>query len=441
MTQSTEALTYRDFLKAVREDKDGRWPDWLRQSREAAYERFQTLDFPSRKTEAWRYVNLEPVLNHPYHLPKVGAETLVPTEMKKYEIAGPNALRLAFVNGIFSEKLSTHKNLPAGILLEPLSLAVQKSHPALKDHLSRIDETEGNIFALSNQFSFEDGVFLEVDENTVIDRPIQLLFLGEGNSVASSPRIIISLKRNAQASVLLHTDSLPLRQYFINALAEVELEQNAILHCVNFQSESSSAFNFLTVRAALHQASRLHWISVSRGGAVIRNDIHVEYEGEGASCKLDGLAVLSNESRVYNYVTVRHKQARGTSRQVFKNILAEKSQAEYSSIVHVLRDAIECDTDQLDRNLLLSRDARAFTRPQLKIDTDNVKSTHGAATGQWVGEELFYLRSRGLTEKLAKFVLTHGYAREIIEKIEIPALRHAIDREIHLELDHILENQ
>jgi len=128
-----------------------------------------------------------------------------------------------------------------------------------------------------------------------------------------------------------------------------------------------------------------------------------------------------------------------TSRQHTKNILADKTQAEFTSLVHVFQDARKSDTDQLNRNLLLSDSARAFTRPQLKIDNDDVKCSHGASTGQMVGDELFYLRSRGIDKKLASYILTYSFADQILSTLPVDSIRATLEGEVHKELDRILE--
>jgi len=112
---------------------------------------------------------------------------------------------------------------------------------------------------------------------------------------------------------------------------------------------------------------------------------------------------------------------------VYKNILGGAAQAEFNSLVHVFRGANKSDSQQLDRNLLLSDKARAYSRPQLKIDADDVKANHGAATGQLEQNELFYLRSRGLDKDYARFILTYGFAREILDKIEPVSLREKLE--------------
>ena len=137
-------------------------------------------------------------------------------------------------------------------------------------------------------------------------------------------------------------------------------------------------------------------------------------------------------------MTVRHKVPGCISRQYYKSVLAGESQSEFNSLVEVLPGASKSDSQQLNRNLLLSEGASAFSRPRLRIDTDDVSANHGSATGQIEEDELFYLQSRGLSEKKARAVLVEGFAEEIAGEINEKSLKSNLETMIHRGIEELM---
>jgi Fe-S cluster assembly protein SufD len=209
----------------------------------------------------------------------------------------------------------------------------------------------------------------------------------------------------------------------MNTVVEFVLAPNSSVTCSFHQNSKEQAVQFLNVRAQLQEGSRLDLTGITTGGSMTRNDIHVDLDGAEAFCSLAGLSILEQRSQAFQHVTVNHRYLNCTSRQVYKNILAGESVAEFNSMVHVWRCAKKSDSEQLDKNLLLSDTARVYSRPQLKIDNDDVRASHGAATGQMEKEELFYLQSRGIPKDQARYLLIYGFAQEVLQKVQPETVR------------------
>jgi Fe-S cluster assembly protein SufD len=220
---------------------------------------------------------------------------------------------------------------------------------------------------------------------------------------------------------------------------EVELRvgPHAELDVVFFADPPAGANEKLAVRAFVGEGARLGVVAVDVGRGGARRDIEVVFEGPDGSAALRGLAVLGGEGQVRNATVVRHRSPRTTSRQVFKDILGGRSQSQYDGLVHIHREGAGSDSDQLNRNLLLSDDARADSRPQLKIDADDVKATHGSTTGQLPPEEVFYLRSRGLDPQAARALWMHGFAQDILQEIPAPEVRRDLEARVRNELERV----
>ncbi len=415
--------------------------EWLKQTRATAFERFHELDFPTKKDEAWKYANLNPLLKTSFSTATKKEQIEIEPQAIESHFLTKGSHRLTFINGISSPQFSSADNLPEGVKLQSLAEALVEQPEWVQAELKSGLKEELNPFASINTFSFQEGVCLTIADDVVVDLPIHLLFAGVGKdqSLANYPRVILSIGNGAKVNLLFDSIGITASSRFSNSLLDLHLGRNSRLDFVLLQREEAKAFQFFTTRARLQEGATLDYVGYSRGGEILRNEAVIDFEGENAFADLRFLSVLSEKTKFYNHIVMNHKVPGCTSRQLSKNILADKAQTEFNSLVSVFRDAQKSDTDQLNRNLLLSDSARAYSRPQLKIDADDVQCAHGAATGHLVGDELFYLRSRGIDKKLASFLLTYSFADEVLNSIPFPELRYFLENEVHHELDSILE--
>jgi Fe-S cluster assembly protein SufD len=192
-------------------------------------------------------------------------------------------------------------------------------------------------------------------------------------------------------------------------------------------------------RFFLKKHSSLNALSFAQGGDSYQQESIVSFEDEHGFASLKGLNVLSGKSRIIQRATANHLKPHCASRQFYKNILSDDAKSEFDSLVFVDKNAVKSDSRQLNKNLLLSDKAQADTRPQLRIDNDDVSCNHGATVGQMEKDELFYLRSRGLKEEFARFILTYGFAEEILEELKPDYLREQLDRIVKDEIQKALK--
>ena len=401
-------------------------PGWLAELRTQAYERFKQIGFPTKKLDVWKHTPLEWILGVPFVSGDGGMPEKSDVSFLKnlFSLTPEHENRIVFINGVYSARYSSARSLPQGVVLGRLAESMGRWPDKVRSYLAPRLSIETNAFSLVNTFSFKDGVFVYMPHDTAVKRPLDLFFVTlptDGELRVFYPRILIVLEDRATAEIAVNfTGDAPAR-YFNNAHAEIHLGQGAVLHYSCVQRESKQAFSLLSNHFTLKKESVLDALSFNLSGRLVRNTHEVEFTGEHASASHKGLSVLSGESQAFHYALVEHAAPRCVSRQYYKNVLADKSQSEFNSLVHVHSGAERSDSNQLNKNLLLSDAARCYSRPQLKIDADDVVCTHGAATGQFNQEELFYLRSRGFSEKEARSMLTVGFAEEILEAVE-PAL-------------------
>lgn len=408
---------------------------WVEELRQKARGLFESKGFPDRHWESWRYLSLGKLLETPFHKPSAlpaSAESGHPG-LNDY----PN--RLVFVNGLPEPRLSS---LLPGVLEVSSLRAALAAQPGLQSFLGQNIETEENPFVLINTFSFEDGALIRIPKGKKAAEPLHLFFLTmpEAGPVASASRILVIAEEDSEASIACHfygNDRKP--GAFENIAAELYLARSARVNWVSLQTQNAAEGTlFLNARAYLKADASLDMVTFSRGREVTRNEVRVDLEGPRAVCHLNGLAVLSGASRVYSEITANHKSEGTISRQFYKNLLDGSSQAEFNSLAYVFPGAQKSDSNQLNKNLLLSDDARVYSRPKLKIYADDVQASHGSANGQSDTQELFYLQSRGLDRKTARFVLAYGFAEEILNQIPLRNIREQLESEVHSALESMI---
>jgi Fe-S cluster assembly protein SufD len=173
------------------------------------------------------------------------------------------------------------------------------------------------------------------------------------------------------------------------------------------------------------------------GGPLVRDDVHVLFDGEGGEAVLDGLFVVSGQEHVDHHTSLDHAVPGCQSRELYKGILAGRGHGVFNGAVIIRPDAQKSDSAQQNPNLLLSDDATIDTKPELQIYADDVKCAHGATVGQLDADALFYLRARGIDVTAARALLVHAFAREVVERIGHAGLRQDVDAWIEARMERL----
>ena len=418
------------FKQAVRHDE----PAWLRNYREASLAQFKEAGFPTVNEEEWKYTNVAAIVKSNF-VPVIQANgTALTSEQLREWIYDEAAVRLVFVNGLFRSDLSAIDDLPTGILAVPVEDAVNDTRfeEMLRSLFERRLKAANGFVALNNAL-FAGGLFLQLERNAQAVRPIHLLFVTEivnGKAPAASPRVIVNAQPDSSATIIESYASAGDAAYLTNAVVDFEIEDSAQIQHYKVQRESAHGFHIAATAANLGPKARYETTSINLGGAISRHNIDIVMDHEGAVCAVDGLYMVEGSQHTDTHSVIDHRQAHCTSRQLYKGILDGKSRAVFNGKVFVRHGAQQTDAQQTNKNLLLSKDAQVDTKPQLEIDADDVKCTHGAAIGQLDEDEMFYLESRGINPALAKNMLTYGFAEEVIEKIRVDSIRRELDEAV-----------
>lgn len=399
-------------------------PAWMAERRQAAAELIAGRGFPTRKDEDWRYLPLDEVLAQSFELP-AGRKGALDEARRLLETtsAGLGTSRLVFVNGRFSPPLSRRGSLPPETRLCDVSTALAEPR-AWPLSTSGVTASRHAFGALSRVLSV-DGAFLELPPATSVDDPIELVYLTvpDGRRLLVTPRTVLHLGEGSRATVVETHAGEPGAGYLAVAATEVHLDPGARLEHYRLQLEPDDALHVSSLEARQRADSRLRSHLVALGGHIARHEVDVLLEGEEAEVDLDGLYLPSGDQYHDQPVLVDHAAPRCASRQRYAGVVDGSGHAVFNGHVVVRPGAAGTDARQSNANLLLSERAEVDTRPRLEIFADDVACSHGATVGRLDADALFYLRSRGIPEPVARAVLVEGFARQMTERIELDPLR------------------
>ncbi|OYT73381.1 MAG: Fe-S cluster assembly protein SufD [Chloracidobacterium sp. CP2_5A] len=390
--------------------------DW----RGAAFAAFERRGIPTVQEEAWRYTNLAPLTKQAFRLATADGLDAVALERSIPFFDESATTRLVFINGVFQAALSDVSGVPAGVEAAPLDDSFQPT---------TFGETP--FRALNAAFS-RAGVRIRLPRGKAVAAPIGLFFVTAPtvDFTMTHPRIIIELDEAAIATVAeVHTvlcdeeGRFGAHPYLTNAVADIHLGQSANLTHIKLQTEGAQAYHIADLQAVVGRGASFTSHAHALGGLLSRQELHARLTDEGGECRLYGLQAVAGRQLADTHVVVDHAAPDCASEILYKGVFDGQARGVFDGRVLVRQGAQRVNSVTTNKNLLLSTTARADTKPQLEIFADDVKCGHGATVGQLNQDEIFYLRSRGLTAAEARRLLTFGFAREVSEKLPIPSLK------------------
>ncbi|HEX7020824.1 MAG TPA: Fe-S cluster assembly protein SufD, partial [Gemmatimonadaceae bacterium] len=403
-------------------------PAWLQSVRRAAFDRFAALGFPTTKNEDWHYTSVAPIAEHEYTPLTIRSGDVGSADLARFGFGSADWYTMVFVNGRYAAELSDLQHLPSGLKVWDLASAWTAA-PDVVDRISKLASYDTQSFTALNTAFMYDGAVVQIAKDTTVDRPLHLLFIADATAAKGMmhPRNLILAGRNSNATVLESYVSTSDALYLTNTVSEVSLADGATLRHYRMQREGARAFHVGTIEVT--QARDSHYLSFSfaSGAALSRTNVYTTLDGAGAGATLNGLYMLDGEQHCDHQTQIVHAQPNCFSRELYKGILDDRSHGVFNGKVFVHPIAQKTDGKQTNNTLLLSDTAQIDTKPQLEIFADDVKCTHGATVGQIDQTAMFYLQSRGVGREYARRLLTYAFAADVLETIEVAALRDALE--------------
>ena len=363
----------------------------------SALEQFKTQGIPTKKNEDWMFTSIGKNLSPRFFTRSSEIVHDLPKEV--IDRRGMVILN----NGVFNRHQSV---LPEGVVID-------QQRPSDK-FFDTFDALNFGV-ALS-------PVFLKIQKNTVLDFPITIVHMVDdlGVNKIVSPRLTIVAEAYSKVSIaeIFTSTQNSIFQYTTNSSTNFTLQHNAYLEHVKFQSEASAATHIGLTTATVASNAQFKSMTIDLGILVSRHNIEVSIDGSGADAHVNGLYALSKSEHADIFSSIQHKVGHTTSEQLFKGIMAGESHGAFTGKIEIFKDAQLVNSNQLNKNLMLSKKAHINTRPQLVISADDVKCSHGATIGQLSEDEAFYLESRGIKKDKAKRMLCHGFAADVLFRID-----------------------
>ncbi len=430
---------YLDAFAAFERTHGSAWRPALRHLRKAAIARLDALGFPGPRDEEYRFTPIQPLLQTPFQMAAANVHDRVDDCVAlKHAIEIPDAIKLVLVNG-FLARTSALQDLPKGMSIGSLAKACSEQADLVESHLGKYVKVDRMPFALLNTAFFQDGVFIHLPAQCVVERPIHLIFLSTAEQPqVNYPRQLLIAEKGSRATVLETHLSLDNGVPFTNCISEYLLDPSANIDHYQVQQTSRNGFHFSTQFARLTQGSQYRSHLLQWGGKLVRNDVMAVLDGADAECTINGLVHVDGQRLIDHHTVIDHAQPNCPSHELFKHIVDGDGQAVFNGKIFVRQDAQKTDAKQTNQTLLLSPNGRVLTKPQLEIFADDVKCTHGATVGQLEEEALFYLRSRGISQEQAQSLLTFAFANDIIHRIQLLPLRSALEHQL-LAVHHLPE--
>lgn len=357
------------------------------------------MDFPNSRQEAWKYTRLNRVA-------KINLESTQTSLIDWSSFAMvKDAYTIVFQNArcIYSSPV-----LPKG-----LSIKIG-SQIASTDWLASINE--GHVAKL-NVAHAQNGCVINVSDGIQVDKPIQVIFISDGPKQPNFWRNQLQLGVGANANIHIGYFSNNALDAYSNVNWSILLNQNSRLVLTKVQNSSDANYHFSTENISQLKDSNFTLNTVTLNGAFVRNDVLVNVEGENCETHLNGAYILKENQHVDNHTTVDHIFPNCNSFELYKGVLDEKSTAVFNGKVFVRPNAQKINAFQSNANVLLSNDAAVNSKPELEIYADDVKCSHGSTTGQLDEEAVFYLRSRGISEAVARQLVVAAFMQDVFSKV------------------------
>lgn len=397
-------------LQAAATAPDAPW------NRTGAREALASVALPDRSVESWKYNNLSAV----YGLSVALAEE-ADLETAGELAAGVLALKasvVSFVDGRYNAALST---LPESVEVVAFSEANSHQRAIISARLGTQAHVEGHAFTLMSEALAEDGVLIDVKAGQAIDTPLHVMNLCTRTGT-SAPRVLVSVAANARLTLAEHHLSVATVDTLSLPVTELHIGANSEVHHYRFSLCETGSRQIGRVAAHQSDDSRYHAYLVALGGDFNRLDFGLDIQGRNCDSQLYGLYMCRQSEHTDIHLAVEHAVPHCNSREVFRGVAAERGKAVFNGRIHIHRDAQKTNAELSNRNLLLSRAAEIYTKPELEIYADDVKCAHGATVGQLDPEALFYLRSRGTPLETAQSLLSYGFINEVLLAMPNPEI-------------------
>lgn len=384
--------------------------NFLEPLRAQARQSLAQAQWPTRKTEAWRYTPLRALTRQDWQSP-------IDAALPHWEALPVASLDFVFVDG---QLVSRPETLPKGLVAAPFSELTDQQQAQLLQRLNQV-KPERHLFGQINDALLVDGLWLDVAAGAQIAEPIRVLHLGQSEQAQVNSRLLLSLGAQAQAHLIEEYQGTVSQWH--NSFVEIILAENASLQHQGLYLQSQASLLLAGWHASLGKAAELNSLTIALGSELKRLDVDLVHADQHAHARMDHLYLLRQQDLFDLHSCVEHAQPNGKTDQRVRGLIADRARAVFNGRIHIHQDAQKTAATLNTRSLLLSDQAEVDAKPELEIYADDVTCAHGATISQMDRQALFYLQSRGLSHNQAQSMLSLGFLQELLDPVAQPALR------------------
>ncbi len=387
--------------------------------RDAAFEQFRSLGFPSRKVERYKYTDMQALFAPDYGLNLNRLEIPVnPYDAFRCDVPNLSTMLYFVVNDAFYSKVLPKGNIPVGVVIGSLK------EFATSQYYHRLASKDEDAVTSLNTMLAQDGLYVYVPKGVVLDRAIQIInILRSDVDLMVNRRVLIIVEEGAEAKFLFCDHAADDRKFLATQVIEVYVGKNAKLDLYCLEETHAKNVRISNVYIDQQANSRVNHNVITLHNGVTRNKLNLELNGEGAECYCNGCVIADKQQHVDNNTLITHYVPHCTSKELYKYVLNDEAVGSFAGKVYVAKDAQKTSSQMTNQNLCATKQARMYTQPMLEIYADDVKCAHGSTVGQLNDAAMFYMQQRGISRKEAQLLLQFAFINEVIDQMELEPLR------------------
>lgn len=433
---------YIDLYGQCRDTLFAHSPAVMNSVRDAAFEDFKRLGFPTKKVERYKYTDIPALFEPDYGLNLNRLEIPVdPYEAFRCDVPNLSTSLYFVVNdGFYGKAAPKNQLLPEGVIITSLSKAAAENPELIAKYYAKTAlSSEDGITALNTMLA-QDGLFVYVPKGVVVDRAVQVInILRSDVDLMVNRRVLIVVEDRAEVKLLFCDHAADDRRFLATQVIEAYVGENAGLDLYCLEETHAKNVRVSNLFISQQANSRVNHNIITLHNGITRNRTDLVFNGEGAECNLCGCVIADKGQHVDNNTLIDHKSAHCTSNELYKYVLDDNAVGAFAGRVLVRHGAQKTISNETNQNLCVTKEARMYTQPMLEIYADDVKCAHGSTVGQLNDAALFYMRQRGISLKEAKLLLEFAFINEVIDQMRLEPLRdrlhHLVERRFRGELN------
>jgi Fe-S cluster assembly protein SufD len=392
--------------------------------RDEAFAAFAQHGFPARKSEEYKYTDVAEAFAPDYGLNLSRLDIPVnPYDVFSCDVPNLSTSLYFVVNDVFYDKVQPTASLPQGVIIMSLREAAQKHRDLVEAHYGKLADKADGLVNFNTLFA-QDGVFIYVPDGVSVVKPVQIVnVLRSDVDLMANRRMLVVMGKCSSLKLLVCDHVMDNVRFISTQVTEAFVDDNASLSLYELEETHTATKRFSNLYVEQMRDSRVALSNITLHNGATRNTTRVRLVGQGAQIDLSGAAIADKNQRVDNNTFVDHIAPQCTSNELYKYVLDDDAVGAFAGLVTVRPGTQKTTSRQTNRNLCATRTARMYTQPQLIINADDVKCSHGATVGQLDDNALFYMRARGISLKEARLLLMFAFVGEVIDAIDLEALR------------------